>query len=363
MRRAARHARPARGWVCTRCGALPVVLAGVLAALPATVARAEAPAAAPPPPPGPAADGGYLAHLAHAVRQRLDAAAASHVVRPVPPVPVAVKWRPQKLGSLDLGAPVVAVAAADLDGDGKAELYLVTSREVIAVGFAGRLHKLGHVAFGGEPAVPASRDVVGTAVIDGRAVIATVSAWARDLRVEWNGHALTARPGPGGFLVCGDRLQLAAGRNYFVDAGAAMFGARCRGDLTDAGGAPLRIRAALATTGVLEVAVERCAANGDECRSAGSYQYKEVGVAFEIADVDRDGAPELIASSATAPGDSDTVRVVTLGNPATKPMFKKQFTGGVAGVVVADGDGDGVPEVVAVVRLAGATRVDLWRLD
>ena len=161
-------------------------------------------------------------------------------------------------------------------------------------------------------------------------------------------------------------MQLVAGRNYFRgvrDPGAAMFGARCRGDLIDAGGAPLRIRAELATTGVLEVAVERCAANGDECRSAGAYQYKEVGVAFEIADVDRDGAPELIASSASAPGDADSVRVIPVGSPASKPVFKKAFNGGVAGVVVADGDGDGVAEVVAVVRLAGATRVDLWRLD
>jgi hypothetical protein len=86
-------------------------------------------------------------------------------------------------------------------------------------------------------------------------------------------------------------------------------------------------------------------------------------VAFEIADVDRDGTPELIASSASAPGDTDAVRVIPLGSPAGKAAFKKEFKGGVAGIVVADGDGDGVPEVVAVVRLAGARRVDLWRLD
>lgn len=331
-----------------------------LAAIAACCAVAAGARAAPAPPPAPDS---FLGRLAHAVRSRLAAAAAGHATPLVPPVPVAVKWRPQKLGSLDLGAPLVAVAAADLDGDGKAEAYLVTSREVIAVGFAGRLHKLGKVAFGGDPAVPASRDVVGTAVVDGRAVTATVSSWARDLRVEWNGRTLSARPGPGGFLICGDRLQLAPGRNYFREVGAAMFGARCRGDLVDAAGAPLRIRAELAVTGTLDVAVERCGGGGDDCRTAGSYQYRDVGVAFEIADVDRDGTPELIASSASAPGDADAVRVIALGAPATRPMFKKPFNGGVAGIVVADGDGDGVAEVVAVVRLAGAARVDLWRLD
>jgi hypothetical protein len=344
MARAGWHAVPARGW----SGLLAAAL--WLAAVP--VARAED-----------RAEAGYLARLASAVRARLDAAAAAHVARPVPPVPIAIRWRPQKLGSLDLGAPVVAVAAGDLDGDGKAEVSRVTSREVTAVAIAGRVHKLGHVAFSGEPAVQASRDVVGTAVIDGSAVIASVSAWARDLRVEWSGRALTARHGPGGFLVCGDRMALAAGRNHFRDAGAEIYGRRCRRDLTDASGAPLHVRAELSIAGGLDIAVERCAPDGNDCRPAGSYKYKDVGVAFEIADVDRDGTPDVIVSSASAPGDADAVRVIPLGGPAGKPAFKKSFNGGVAGIVVADGDGDGVPEVVAVVRLAGATRVDLWRLD
>jgi hypothetical protein len=339
------------------------------AALPAQAqapapARAQAPGPAPRPPSLPLPlDDGYLAHLARAVRSRLDEAAAAHVVKLVPPIPVALRWRPQKLGSLDLGAPLVAIAAGDLDGDGKAELYLVTSRAVIAVGVTGRLRELGRVAFTGEPAVPASRDVVGTAVVEGNAVIAAVSAWARDLRVEWRGKTLSAKPGAGGFVVCGERLQLATGRNHFRDGAAALFGARCRGDLTDATGAPLRIRGELSTTGALEVSVATCTADEGACKPAVSYAYKDVGVAFEIADVDRDGTPDLIASSASAPGDADAVRVIALGSPAGKPTFKKTFNGGVAGVTAADGDGDGVPEVIAAVRLAGATRVDLWRLN
>jgi VCBS repeat protein len=305
---------------------------------------------------------GYLARLAAAVRARLGEAAASHVARPVPPVPVVPRWRPQKLGSLDLGAPIVAVAAADLDGDGKAELYLVTSREVIAVGAAGKLRELGRVAFTGEPAVPASRDVVGTAVVDGKALIAGVSAWAKDLRVEWHGKTLSARHGAGGFRLCGDRVQLTTGRNHFREGAAALFGARCRDDLVDAAGLPLHVRAELSIAGSLEVTVARCDASG-ACQQAGAYQVRDAGVAFEIADVDRDGTPDVVVSNASAPGDADLVRVIALGTPGARPMYKKPFNGGVAGLAVADVDGDGVPEVIAVVRLAGATRVDLWRLD
>jgi len=324
------------------------------------------------------ADDGYLPRLAAAVRAQLDEAARSHGAKLVPPVPVALKWLPQKLGSLDLGAPIVAVAAADLDGDGKAEVYLVTSREVIAVGIAGKaIRELGRVAFTGEPAVPASRDVVGTAVVDGPALVAAASAWAKDLRVEWRGKVLTGKQGAAGFRVCGDRMQLAPGRNHFREGSAAVFGARCRDDLTDAAGYPLHIRGELSATGALEVTVARCAPDGSACRPSGVFTLKDVGFAFEIADVDRDGTPDAVVSSASAPGDADAVRVVPLpeaieaaphgkdrtGSPAGKPLFKKPFNGGVAGLAVADGDGDGVLEVIAVVRLPGATRVDLWRLD
>lgn len=310
------------------------------------------------------ADDGYLARLAGAVRSRLDDAGQAHVVKLVPPVPVKVTWSPQRRGSIDVGAPVVAVAAADLDGDGRAELYLVTSREVIAVAITDPIRTLGRFAFTGEPAVPAPRDAVGAAVVEGGAVIAAVSAFTGELRIEWRGGKLTARSSPGatGLPVCGERWQLVPGRNYFHHGGA-VFGARCRGDLTDASGAPLRIRGELSTSGALEVRVERCAAGGLECQRAAVYQVRDVGVAFEIADLDRDGTPEVIASSAVEPGDADVVRVIPLGGPGTRPRFKKPFIGGVAGIVVADGDGDGVPEVIALVRLAGATRVDVWRLD
>jgi len=310
------------------------------------------------------ADDDYLARLAAAVRVQLDDAAAAHRVKLVPPVRVNLRWSPQKLGSVDLGAPIVAIAAADLDGDGRAEIYLVTPREVVAVSVAGKaVRELGRVAFTGEPAVPASRDVVGVAVVDGNAVVAAVSAWATELRVEWRGKTLTGKPGAAGFRVCGDRLQLSPGRNHFREGDDALFGARCSVDLTDAAGYPLRVRGELSAAGTLDITVARCDADGAGCRPAGAYAIKDVGYAFEIADVERDGTPDAIVSSASAPGDGDAIRVIPLsGSTLGKPAAAKTFIGGVAGIAVADGDGDGVADVLAVVRLAGATRADLWRL-
>jgi hypothetical protein len=307
----------------------------------------------------------YLARLAAAVRDGLDAAAASHAPKLVPPVPIKVTWKAVRLGSLDLGAPVVALTAGDLDGDGKGELYAVTSREVVAIGVANRrIKELGRAAFVGDPAVPSPRDVIGTAVIDGTELVASVSGWANELRVGWRGKTLVAQPGGPGFLVCpGERMSLAPGRNHFGDTTAPVYSVRCTTSLVDPAGVQLRVRAAL-TANKLEVVVDRCVgAATSACVPAAKYDFKDYGVAFEIADVDRDGRPEVIVSGAGAPGDPDSVKVFTLGGDEKRGLFRRQFTGGVVGITVVDGDGDGTFEVVAAVRLVGATRLDLWRLD
>src|SRR5262245_27863622 len=91
-----------------------------------------------------AASDDYLAELAAVVRARLDAIVAGREPKPVPPVPIAIRWRTVRLGSVELGAPLVALAGADLDGDGIGELYAVTEREVVVLGFrAGRPTELG----------------------------------------------------------------------------------------------------------------------------------------------------------------------------------------------------------------------------
>ncbi len=306
----------------------------------------------------------YLARLASAVTARLDALAAARAPKLVPPVPVRVTWRPVKLGSLDLGGPLAALAAADLDGDGRSELYAVTARDVVAIAIRGnKATELGRVAFAGPRAVPEPRDVVGTAVALGRELVAASSGWANELRVAWQGKQLVGQPGGPGFLVCPqERASLVPGRNHFGPPASAFYGVRCRDDLVDPEGHPLRIRAQLGLTGKLGVTIEQCAAGGAPCRPGAAFELDGVGVAFEIPDDDRDGAPALVVSDDAAPGDPDFVKVVSAAAPQGRPLFKKPFQAGVAGIAAVDSDGDGVGEVIAAVRLAGATRVDLWRL-
>lgn len=302
--------------------------------------------------PGAARADDYFTRLTAAVHGGLDQLLAARPPQLVPPVPIKVTWKAARLGSLDLGAPLVAMTAGDVDGDGKSELYAVTARDVVAIEVAGgRAKELARVPFTGEPAAQRPRDAVGTAIIvDGgtgaaREVVAASSAWANELRVTWNHKTLVARPGDPGFLVCpGERLALVPGRDHFGDVAAPVYGVRCA-QLVDPQGRPLRVRAQLTGTRLDVTAGER------------AYAYKDYGAAFELADVDHDGRPEVIVTGAGAPGDRDAVKVIALGGDDKKGVFRKAFAGGVAAIAVVDGS------VVVAVRLPGARRVDLWRLD
>lgn len=295
-----------------------------------------------------------LKRLIASSRDQMAKLVASRVPKLVPPVPVKVSWKPVRLGSLDLGGQLVTVEAGDLDGDGKGELYAVTQREVIAISLDKKAKIMARVAYPGEPSARLPRDLFGTAVIENGVLVAKCSGWASELRASWSGTSLSGALGDAsaGNLVCkGERLQPVPGRNHFGDPANPIYDVRCRDDLVDPEGTSITARATLAAGRMIAVANDK------------TYELKDYGVAFALGDVDRDGKPEIVVTGAGAPGDPDAVKVMTLGGDEKKGLFRKAFQGGVAGVAIVDGDGDGVTEVIAVVRLVGSPRVDIWRLD
>jgi hypothetical protein len=311
------------------------------------------------------AHAGPLHDLADRVDHELTAIEAARGPQLTPPTPIAIAWHPQKLApSLDLDAPLVALAAGDLDGDGRAELYVVTTRDVIAFSINGtRARELGRVAFAGEPAAHRPRDPVGAAFVDGKHLIASASSFAHPLEVSWKGKQLVGEldksRAPGIALCAGETRELAPGRDYFSDG---SYGARCRDDLVAADGHPLHVRGQLAIDGKLRVTVERCELAGT-CAKAGEFSYTHVGVGFEFADLDRDGTPEAIFAGAGAPGEPDELRVVAFGDDEHKAKLRKAFSaGGVEAIAVGELERK-TPIVIAAVRLEGASRVDLWRMN
>jgi hypothetical protein len=314
---------------------------------------------------------GFVERLRLRVRTALERAATERgAVRP--PVPVPVIWKPRRLVSLDLGAPLLAMTAGDLDGDGRAEVAAVTERDVVVLAARDR-RALAEIARAPLPAEPPSlrpRDAVGAAVITpapgGRGeLLVRASTSARGARYALDGGALRELGPVAGFPLCAGRaLELVPGRNTFAGGGElppALLGLACNDDLVDGSGRRLRVLAALDTGGGL--AVTTTAARTQRFTLTG------VGTAFAIADIDRDGQPEVVHAGAGAPGDADAVAVHTLPRVGTdgpltgKPVYRRGFSGGVAAIVAADVDGDGDLEVMAAVRLAGAQRVDLWLLN
>ncbi len=304
--------------------------------------------------------GPFTQRLVDDLRARIAELVAAKVPPLVPPTPVAVSWKAVKLGSLELGAPLLATAAADLDGDGLDELFAVTSEMVIAIRLTGtKPTEVGRVAFAGPRAVPAPRQPIGTAFIEAGELVAAASPWANELRITWSRGKLTGRAGSPGFGVCaGERLSLVPGRNYFAPD---LLAVRCRTDLVDKDGVGLRLRAQLAGKHKLAVTSEQC--RGAACEPPVPFEIGTAGAAFALADVDRNGTPEVIISGAGAPGDADAVKVIALGGDTKKGLFRKSFTGGVAAIEVVSRGPKDAARIIAAVRLSGATRIDLWRLN
>ncbi|MEZ4404187.1 MAG: VCBS repeat-containing protein [Kofleriaceae bacterium] len=341
----------------------------VAATLVATIAPAGA---APFVPPAAPDGGGPIGALWRTVVGELEAASAARRPALVPPVKLAVSWRPRRLTSLDLGSALLALAAADLDGDGADELVALTEQHLIVLAPAGKgLRERRRVAVPAESPSVRPRDPVGVIAVvarpGGAEVLARTSTSARGARYQWRDGGLVEVGPVAGFPLCPDRVvELAAGRNYATVDGVDLWTAQCRLGLVDPAGRPLAVTATVTTGGALTAVAEtRCGPAEPGCRATTVGTLDGVGTALAVDDVDRDGWPEVIVAGAGAPGQPDAVAVygLTADGFAKKPRFRRGFSGGVVAVAAGDVDGDGDREVFAAVRLAGARKVDLWLLD
>jgi hypothetical protein len=113
-----------------------------------------------------AGEPGYLEEALARAREELDAVVAARPPVRRPPVPVKVSWQLRKLGAVDAGAPVLALAAVDVDANGKADLIALTSRELLRLPTTGIMAIAVRWPLPSGPPPQRPRDPVGTLIRD-----------------------------------------------------------------------------------------------------------------------------------------------------------------------------------------------------
>ena len=270
------------------------------------------------------------------------------------------------------GRGYVALAAADLDGDGRSELVLAraNSVEVVRLGAvtenAPQLESIASATFASTIARASLRPrrTIGTAAADGHTVVLRTSELAASARVALvdGALALTVAETPcnGDLYPLADACALAVpGHDHFA-ARLSALGIdaprdeveRHRGPLTLAGfyaralrtfrrpdGTTREVEAVVTPAGRLAIRVGP--------RPGGAISY---GTALALADLEDDGLAEMLVSGAGDPGTGDHLALLRVRDSAqlTAVWQSEPLTGDVWIASSADLDDDGLEEFLAV---------------
>ena len=285
------------------------------------------------------------------------------------PIPVGFRFKPKKIGTLDLRPDIAATAVADLDRDGRLEAFVAGENTVAVVSFLHGPRIVANVRFP-DIAQRRSRQLVGSLHVVGAELRAQVSSHANPIVVQWNGNGYTGATGgapntttvaaaSAGFEFCKDQTwPLHPGRNWFDTGvvGQGAYNAVCRDDLVDAQGHFWSMRASVSEHDVLHV--ETQAHCDTTCGAVQPFDMTGAGYAVAIDDLDQNGVPEVVASAASA--NADTVTITELSSPP-RVVLRRRFAAGVVGLLTGDFDGDGRRDAIALVR--AGKRIDVWRLQ
>ena len=278
--------------------------------------------------------------LAIASAADADAQVLAFVDRPTPPAAAPLALTLVSLAKLP--AVPAALAVADLDGDKRAEVLVLAQEQLAAFDATGRLAWRADLT--GAPAARPCRDAFGALSVAGGKVVAWSGRRERPELFSPAGKSL----GPHDLLTI-DTLALKPepGLNRFQPA------------VTWAGKA-LTFPAppqALSVFGPLALVVFPDGTAALPRGVAPTARFAGVGSGSALADLDADGAPEVVITSARTGGALDDVRVLSLAEAEAlaarggvvaeaAPLWQQAFAGRALVAASGDLDGDGADEVV-----------------
>jgi hypothetical protein len=264
----------------------------------------------------------------------------------------------------------LALSVYDLDGDGRSEIVAITASgaELLRLGASrvgSRVDAVGAVAWpsdvGRAPTAP-RRTLATARVVDG-AVVARLADLAAPIRIAVDEGRLVATRAAGPCpdetfpiaLGCG---RLVDGRDFFDDVvtrggephqAPAHFYAYAAGDFETPTADAVGVEVAVTPGGRISARVSQTppGALPGTARAVGANGY---GTALAMSDLDLDGAPELLVSSASAEGAGDQLSMLrALPRGVVHVVWRSEPIAGPIWIAAAgDVDGDGLDELLAI---------------
>jgi len=287
--------------------------------------------------------GGEAETLAHLWAEvPLDDELKAYLPKPGP----AAGWQARAISLGDL--EVLAIAAGDTDGDGRAEVVALTARELTAFRIDGeRALERWRVALVGRPAAIRPRAEVGAVTVENGAVLARASGFADGVKRGRTVEAVRGFPLPG-VGAC----ELSPGVDWFTNCAAGL----PERFWTAAG---LQRRGAKGPT---LAAIEPGATGTLWLREPDGAPLELKGAGAQLALASLERGDVVAVSEPVQPGESDAVVVRALA-PGLPVVHRLDRLGGsVRALAAGDLDGDGTAELLAAVRDDAARKTTLWVL-
>lgn len=255
----------------------------------------------------------------------------------------------------------IALAAGDLDGDRKSELAVILGEELLVLSGDGKVLARADLS-SGAPAPALGREPFGAVAIlpSPPRVVAWSGRRARAELFAWANGALRSQGAQESITLDGFTARLEPGLNRFLPE-SQYAGKPVR---TPAGFQAVSVRGPV----MLFVWPDGTASLSRQLPPAG--RLADVGCGSALADVDGDGVPEVLVSSARTSGDADELRLLPLplaeglaanvqSVRSAPAVWQAPLKGRALVMTGADLDGDGAEEFVFGTWLSDGSG-ELW---